>query len=61
MNQSYSGNTAAGKYSIKSDRRKKREASERWRRQKVCTQEVGSPRSRRDVKEMAAELNALVN
>lgn len=41
MDQSYSGNTAAGKYSIKmSVRRKKPEASERWRRQKICTQEI---------------------
>lgn len=33
----------------------------RWRRQKVHTQEAGSPRSRRNVKRMAAELSGVEN
>lgn len=34
-----------------SNRREEPEANERWRRQKACTQEAVSPRSRRDVGE----------
>lgn len=33
----------------------------RWRRQKVHTQEAGSPRSRRNVEEMAAESSGVEN
>lgn len=62
MDQSYSGNTAARKCSIKmSDRRKKPEASEKWRRQKVCTQEAVNPKSKRDLGKMAAESRDLMN